>query len=255
MVNHDPKYNVDRDRDHDNDNGVHKREDKPIVPASKGGMLASASLTALEAVFNSVDTGFIIGGSAMPLLQFKRDGNGTWTAGRKRDVVEDGSRWATNPRSFSRGYVYFDANNKPHDRMVPINQPMPDVTTLPDTGYEWQEQWSVNMKCVSGIDAGIEVVYKANTVGGRQAIVGLVAAIRDRFAGGMHDGKVAPIVQLAKDSYQHGQYGRVYTPVLTIVEWMSPDDPDDPAKETAPVAPLPSAPASSTEQPRKRRVS
>src|SRR5262245_30629093 len=135
--NPDQDQDVDRDRDHDEP----KRGDKAIAPASKGGMLASASLTALEAVFNSVDTASVVGRSAMPLLQFKRDGNGTWAIGPKRNVVEDGSLWAANPRSFKRGYVYFDNNNKPHDRMVPISLPKPDVTTLPDTGYEWQEQW------------------------------------------------------------------------------------------------------------------
>ena len=104
------------------------------------------------------------------------------------------------------------------------------------------------MKCTNGVDAGIEVVYKANTVGGTQAVVGLIDAVRDRFAGGMHDGKVAPIVQLAKDSYQHSQYGRVYTPVLTIVDWMPLSGP---APTPAPASPPPSPPV---EQPRRRRV-
>ena len=123
---------------------------------------------------------------------------------------------------------------------------MPDVTELPDKGFEWQEQWAVNLKCIDGADAGTEVVYKPTTVGGIQAIAGLIEAVRDRLNGGQHDGKVAPIVQLEKDCYQHGQYGSVWTPLLTIVDWMSLDGP-------AP-APAPASPPPSTEQPRRRRV-
>ena len=76
-----------------------------------------------------------------------------------------------------------------------VSQPMPDVTELPDTGFEWQEQWAVNMKCINGADAGTEVVYKPTTVGGVQAVAELIETVRDRLNGGQHDGKVAPIVQ------------------------------------------------------------
>jgi hypothetical protein len=73
----------------------------------------------------------------------------------------------------------------------------------------------------------------------------LIDAVRDRLNSGQHDGKVAPVVQLEKDSYQHGQYGRVWTPVLTIVDWMPLDGP---APAPAPTSPPP------PEQPRRRRV-
>ena len=45
--------------------------------------------------------------------------------------------------------------------------------------------------------------------------------MRDRLNGGQHDGKVLPIALLEKDSYQHGQHGRVRYAVLDIVDWMS----------------------------------
>jgi hypothetical protein len=53
---------------------------------------------------------------------------------------------------------------------------MPEVTALPNKGSEWQEQWAVNVKCIDGADAGTEAVYKTTTVGGIQAIVGLIDA-------------------------------------------------------------------------------
>jgi hypothetical protein len=100
------------------------------------------------------------------------------------------------------------------------------------------------MKCLDGTDTGTETTFKPTTVGGVQAVAGLIDAVRDRLNSGQHHGKVAPVVQLDKDSYQHGQYGRVWTPVLSIVDWMLLDGPA-PAPEPAP---------SSPEPPRRRRV-
>ena len=56
----------------------------------------------------------------------------------------------------------------------------------------------MNLKCLDGADAGLEVVYKPTTVGGIQAIVGLIEEVRDRLNGKMHGGKVSPIVHLDK---------------------------------------------------------
>jgi hypothetical protein len=104
---------------------------------------------------------------------------------------------------------------------------------------------AVDLKCLDGTDAGIEVILKVSTVGGIQAVTGLIDAVRDRLNGGQHDGKVAPIVRLERDSYQHGQYGRVPTPVLTIIDWMPIGGP---APAPAPASPPPA------EQSRRRRA-
>jgi hypothetical protein len=89
------------------------------------------------------------------------------------------------------------------------------------------------------------VIYKPTTVGGIQAITGLLEAVRDRLNSGQHDNKISPIVLFEKDSYSHQQFGKQWTPVLTIVDWM-------PMSGPAP-APKPASPPP-TEQPRRRRV-
>ena len=165
----------------------------------------------------------------------------------ERTVVEDGSRWAVNPTTFKRGYICFgDGNKVLGERLVSVSQEMPDPTELPDKGAPWQQQWAVNLKCLDGTDAGTEVIYKPTTVGGIQAVAGLIEAVRDRLNSDQHDNKVSPIVLLEKDSYPHPQYGKVWTPMLTIVDWMSLSGP-------AP-APKPASPPPATEQPRRRRV-
>jgi hypothetical protein len=246
--NHDHDRDVDRDRDHDNDNDVRERREKTlaaVASAPAGG--AMTSLAALQTALNRVDTVSAVGLSGLPMLQFKsRENNGTWMYGQQRTIPEDGSRWAINPHTFRWGFICFDPNDKPTERTVSVSQPKPDLSTLPAMGdAEWQEQWTVQAKCVSGADAGVEVVIKASTVGGLQAVAGLIETVRDRLNNGEHGGKIVPIVTLEKDSYQHSQYGRVWTPRLPIVGWMPLAGP---APTPEPASPPP------PEQPRRRRV-
>jgi hypothetical protein len=254
----------DRDRDrhgdprHANDSGGHKHE---VAPAQAGGALASTvSLEALSASLNSVDTSAFGGRSGLPMMLFKREGSGTYVVGQKKVVVEAGSRWAVNPTTFCWGYIAFTKDNKRHERLVPVSKPRPDITTLPDVGAEWQDEMTVNMKCVSGIDESLEVVFKASTEGGLKELMQVVEKVRDRINSREHDGKIVPIARLKKDSYPHSDYGRVWFPVLEIDEWVTLGGP-----ETAPSPPPPEpAPtptkgptgggSSAAEQPRRRRV-
>jgi hypothetical protein len=236
----DPDRDRDLDREHANDNG------QAVAPTLTGGALTS--LQALGATLNKVDTSSIAGRSGLPMLQFTREGDGRWSWGQRRTVVENESRWAVNPTTFRWGYICFgDGNKVLGERLVSVAQPKPDIAELPDKGFAWSEQWGVNMKCLDGADADTEVVYKPTTVGGVQAVAGLIETVRDRLNGGSHGGKVAPIVHLEKGSYAHSQYGRVWTPLLTIVDWMPLDGP-----APAP-APTPAAPPS-VDQPRRRRA-
>jgi hypothetical protein len=125
---------------------------------------------------------------------------------------------------------------------------------MPDTGFPWQEEWAVNMKCTNGADAGVEVIFKATTDGALKAVVLVLDQVRDRLNNDLlkdkndpDKGKIVPIALLEKDSYPHPQFGKVWIPVLTIVDWMPLDGP-----VPAPAEPKP--PQSSPEQPRRRRV-
>jgi len=241
-----PNHDHDRDSDYANDNGNHEGPGgKQVAPAPAGGALTS--LAALQTALANVNTAAIIGRSGLPMMLFKREGDGTWGYGQKRVIPEPGSRWAINPLTFKWGYVCFGDNNKKLDeRLVSVSLPKPLATELPNLGFPWQEQWAVDMKCLDGADAGVEVTYKATTIGGIQAIVALLGLVRDRLNSGQHGGNVVPIALLEKDSYQHSERGRVWIPVLTIVDWMSLDGP---APAPAPVEPTPPV-----DPPRRRRV-
>jgi hypothetical protein len=242
---HDHDNHLDHDNDNDNDNDDVQRA---VAPTPTAGALAA--LTALTASLNKVDTSSVIGRSGLPMMQFKREGDGTWLYGQKRITVEANSHWAVNPTTFQHGYVCFGEGNKWLDeRMVPATQDMPDITTLPDKGFPWVPQWGVNLKCLDGADAGVEVTFKSATDGGIKAIAGLLITVRDRLNGGQHNGKVAPIVLLHKDSYPHPKHGRVWIPILELVDWMPLSGPA-PAPAPTPASP-PTEPAP---QSRRRRV-
>ena len=245
-------HDHDRDSDHANDN---ERPGSKLAPAPAAGG-ALTSLAALQTALANVNTAAIIGRTGLPMMLFKREGSGTWGFGQKRTIPELDSKWAVNPLTFKYGYICFGADKKVLDeRLVSVSQPKPDITTLPDTGFPWQEEWAVNMKCLDGADAGVEVIFKATTDGGVKAVVIMVDLIRDRINSGQHEGKIVPIVLLEKDSYQHSQHGKVWFPVLNTIEWMSLDGPA-PTPAPAPAPAPTSGPASSpVEQPRRRRVS
>jgi hypothetical protein len=243
-------------RDPVNRDPVDRDNVEETAPASSSSLTggAVAALTTLGTTLNNVNVTSIVGGSGRPMLLFKsRDNGGTWMVGQKKIVVEEGSTWAVNPTTFQRGYISFDDKKKVvGEKLLPVSLSMIDRAKLPDTGFPWQEEWTVDIKCLDGADAGKEVIFKASTVGSIQAIGTLIAEVRDRINGGAHDGKPVPIVLLEKYDYQHPQYGKTINPLLTIVDWMPLDGPAP--TTTTPTAPSPTT-SPAAEQPRRRRVS
>ena len=249
-----PDNDLEREYDPVLDNDDGRGSGKTTVPAAKGST-ALMSLAALQSMLNSVDRSTSTSRSGRPLMQFKSRENGTWMFGRNRTVVEDDSLWAFNPTSFMWGWVCFGADKRivpGGEVLVSVGQPLPDVTKLPDKGFPWTEQRAVDMKCISGADTGVEVIFKINTYGGLQAVDELIDTVRDRLNSGQHDNKVAPITTLGKDSYPHKEHGKIFYPVLTIADWMPLGGPA-PAPTPEPT-PTPGPTSASAEQPRRRRV-
>lgn len=170
-----------------------------------------------------------------PILRLLQDG--TWLYGAENVEVEEGSRWAINPMSLQHGYISWTDYDKSDKRsneivgeaMVPFNQPLPGRHDLPNTGWDWTEQVSMNAKCLNGEDEGTQVVYSPTSVGGIRAVKELIAAILKQLD--IDENRPVPVVELDTDHYNHKKYGKTYVPVLRIVDWLSMDGPDE-AEET-----------------------
>src|SRR5262249_29069029 len=199
-------HKPDHDDDHANDNGDHEKPgSKQVASAPARGALTS--LAALQTALANVNTAAYLGRTGLPMLLFKsREGNGTWVYGQGKIIPEPDSRWGANPTTFMWGYISFGNNKKvAGEHLTPVSQPMPDVTKLPDTGFPWQQEWAVNLKCISGADTGVEVILKATTDGAITAVNGLLDTVRNQIESELrngktvHDGEIAPIVLLEKD--------------------------------------------------------
>ena len=127
-------------------------------PLRKRGALASAALTALAAMFKT-RRHHVHRWPPSPCRscnsRARRRHLGVWASG---EPFPSRQPWAVNPASFMWGWVCWGNGNKIlGEKLVSISQPLPDVTALPDKGFPWQEQMAVNLKCISGTDAGTEV--------------------------------------------------------------------------------------------------
>ena len=128
--------------------------------------------------------------------------------------------------------------------MASVTQPLPELDAAPPSAKKgWEQQVGLMLKCLTGEDAGLECRYTTTSVGGKRAVQNLAVAIAAQVE--KDPERPVPIVLLGKDHYQHKSYGRIYTPVFEIVEWVSMDGED--------VQKLDTPAAENAEGPRRRR--
>lgn len=166
----------------------------------------------------------------------KLDKGGDWLYGADEVVVEEGSIWAVNPASLATGFAAWDSSEKVGEEMALLTEEPVLKHQLPEVGAQWAAQTAMQLKCLDGEDEGTEVVYSTTSKGGQKAFKNLLAAITAKLEAGGTD--VIPMVVLEVDSYKHKKYGKIYTPLLKVVDWMSaegglpePEGADEPAPE------------------------
>ena len=179
-----------------------------------GGLPATAS--SLKALGTVVAAG---GSDVADLMRLIREGY--WVYGSDNIEVEEGSTWAINPFTFHHGYIAWKEGQVEGEHMTLVNNPAPSIANLPEVSKQWDFQLSLDLKCISGEDEGVESRYKTTSVGGKRAIGKLAQAIMVRAD--THPDSVVPIVQLNVDSYTHKEYGKTFTPDIVIVGWMAMD--------------------------------
>ena len=202
-----------------------------LATFSKANLPAVSTLT--SALRNLQPVGGDVG-----VAIIKMDKGGHWVFGADQTEIEDDSTWAVNPFSFVHGFIAWGDGEVLGEKMVGIASPLPELEEAPPGAKKgWESQVGMSMKCVSGDDKGLEARYTVTSVGGKRAVQTLAVALADQVD--KDQSKPVAIVRLKKDHYQHKSYGKIYTPVFEVVEWVSMDgEPTD-----APAAEPEAAPA------------
>lgn len=216
-------------------------------PAAAG---AIASLSNLKTGLQNVASAIVARGGD-PFLRLLTDGS--WVYGADNVEVEEGSLWALNPHSLQHGWVSWtdrkekgSTNEVVGEVMVPLTSSLPDASGLRDTGWSWTQQLSLQLQCISGEDVGTSVRYKTTSVGGTNALKGLINKLIAQLD--VDPAHPVPIVELLSEHYQHKTYGRTYAPIFEVKSWSGLDavtadevPADDAGDEVAPPPAEPSA--------------
>lgn len=181
----------------------------------------------------------VIAGGGLPLLRLGRDGH--WSFGQNYEEVQEGSSWAVNIMTLAHGYQCWvkDNPNDPNSKqtlkgeiLVPMTEPKP-MRPDPIQGKPFDEARAFQLKCIDGDDAGTEIQYKINSVGGLRAVDALLASIYKQLAS--DPTHAFPVIKLLKDSYVHKSWGPIAIPIFEIVGWtdtnLNPPDGDGTALE------------------------
>jgi len=214
-----------------------------------------------------------------PLLRLTKQGS--WIVGVDEDPVPTGERLIVWPDRIEHGYIAWADDNsarKLGEVTAPLAKPLPRPDELPPVdGGAWRFFYSLILSPLFGPAA--VWAYRPTSVGGLRAVETVLEAIAERIENAelvyQQDPEaelfLAPVIELGVDSYQHRvrSYGRIYVPVLTVVDWadetgalesslMTASEPE-PDPELTPPAPATPAriavePPASAASPRRWRV-
>jgi len=191
------------------------------------------SVTSLSTALRSIATDV----SAVSTSIIKMDRTGHWVFGADQTEAESDSTWAVNPFSFVHGFIAWGDGEVLAEKLVSVTEPLPELEAAPPGAKKgWEPQTGLSLKCISGEDAGMEARFTTTSVGGRKAVQALAVEIATQVE--KDQSKPVPVVKLGKDHYTHKSYGRIYTPVFEVVEWvsMTGEAEAEPAAEAAPAA-------------------
>jgi hypothetical protein len=186
-----------------------------LVSFGSGNLPSVASLTT---ALRSIETE--IGPAGVVII--KMDKTGHWVFGADQTEIEDDALWAINPFSFVHGFIAWGDGEVLGEKMVSVSQPLPELDAAPPNAKKgWEAQVGLSMKCISGEDKGMEARYTTTSVGGKRSVQALAVAIATQVE--KDQTKPVPVVLLKKEHYTHKSYGRIFTPIFGVQEWVSMD--------------------------------
>ena len=159
---------------------------------------------------------------ALNLVIIKMDRTGHWVYGVDQTEIDKEGLWAVNPFSFVHGYIAWGPGEVLGEKLVSITEPLP-VMDAPPAGAArgWEPQVGMNLKCISGEDKGTEAKFMTTSYGGKKAMHQLAMKVADQVETNQ-DLPVA-VVKLKSEQYQHTTYGRMFNPVMEVIDWISLD--------------------------------
>ena len=182
----------------------------------QAGLPAVASLaTSLRSIATDV------GPAGVVIL--KMDKTGHWVFGADQTEVEDDATWAINPFSFVHGFIAWGDGEVLGEKMASVSQPLPELEVAPAAAKRgWETQVGMSLKCLTGEDKGMEARFTTTSVGGKRAVQALAVALAEQVE--KDQTKPVPVIKLKKDHYAHKSYGKIYTPVFNVIEWVGMDE-------------------------------
>ena len=160
-----------------------------------------------------------------------------------------------NPSSISEGYAAWGKGELLGEEMAPMAGVPVLATSLPDVGTKWTKQIAFVLKCLNGEDAGTQVLYKTTSKGGLKAFNKLLSELIEQIEkDGTH---IVPVITLEMDSYKHKEYGKIYTPIFNVKDWLDFDglkDADEEDDDDAPEAAAEPAPEAAAPAKRRRAI-
>jgi hypothetical protein len=176
------------------------------------------SVASLSTALRAIETDVGAAGSVI----LKMDKTGHWVFGADQTEIEADALWAINPFSFVHGFIAWGDGEVLGEKMVGVHQPLPELDVAPPNAKKgWETQVGMSLKCISGEDKGMEARYTTTSVGGKKAVQALAVAIATQVE--KDQSKPVPVVVLKKEHYQHKSYGRIFTPIFEVQEWVSMD--------------------------------
>jgi len=188
---------------------------------------------------------------------FLKFNKGEWQKGQNSDEVPLATLLVANMDELSIGWVRWE-DGKPAERRMNllVSGVRPDARA--DLGYDDQTQWEVdkegkpqdpwnftNELPVADPETGEQLVFSASSKGS----IGCIGNLCKIYAKGRQSNPgLVPVLELDRTSYMHKEHGKLYVPVLNIVEWIENDGAPRAvaSNEDAPAA---NAPASQAETP------
>jgi len=153
---------------------------------------------------------------------------GAFVFGAENMETEEGALFAVNPMGFGHGWIAWgDKAHGNESQMLgevsaAAKDPLP-AKPNPVAG-DWSEQRLIQMACISGEDAGEQMLFKSSSLGGKKFYAALVLEVVKKINAGATD--IVPVITLEADSYIHAKYGRIFTPLYTIKRWTTMDTVD-----------------------------